>query len=56
MSDNKKYTTEDCPELCINAQTVNDDMDFYCHLYKQYNSCKFPVCKHYDNGEKELNK
>ena len=44
-------------EYCVNAQTLNDDRDFYCHLYKKYNSCKFPVCKHYKNSfadEKEI--
>lgn len=46
--------SEDHPELCINAQTLNDDRDFYCHYYKKYKSCKFPSCKHYIHFEKRI--
>ena len=43
------------PELCIHAQTVNEDRDFYCHYYKEYNKCQFPKCtkyKDFRNAEK----
>ena len=61
MSDNKnkipgidmrkvKTIIKDGPGLCIHAQDVNQDRDFYCHFFKEFDSCKYPKCDEYINA------